>query len=191
MESANLNPTSLPGKRSLNADASVPCEPERSLLPRSDDANESDPNNRDILDKTGTITEHVNRVVFPAFSLERGDGCEIHENTYWSLQTYLRFRENLAANEGARSFIHESTRERTPLRHAHCDHIRALSIEQIREMYRQVTGTSSTRAQRQRSSSAQASSPSTSLRLTPSRAIERLTPIQFDLQIIDWEVPIV
>jgi len=44
----------------------------------------------------------------------------------------------LAANEGARSFIHESTREWTPLGHAHRDHIRALSIEQIREMYRQA-----------------------------------------------------
>ena len=121
-----------------NADVSVPREPERSLLPRSDDVNESDPNNRDFLDKTGTIAEYVSRVVFPAFSLERGDGCEIHENAYWSLQTYLGLRENLAANEGARSFIHESTRERTPLGHAHRDHIRGLSIEQIREMYRQA-----------------------------------------------------
>lgn len=46
--------------------------------------------------------------------------------------------ENLAANEGARSFIHESTRDRTPLGHGHRDQIRELSIEQIREMYRQA-----------------------------------------------------
>jgi len=43
---------------------------------------------------------------------------EIHENAYWGLQTHLGLRENLAANEGARSFIYESTRERTPLGHA-------------------------------------------------------------------------
>jgi hypothetical protein len=44
----------------------------------------------------------------------------------------------LAVNEGARSFIHESTRDRTPLGHAHREHIRDLSIEQVREMYRQA-----------------------------------------------------
>ena len=106
-------------------------------MSRSDDINESDPHNRDILDKTGRIAEHVGRVVFPAFSLERGDSCEIHENAYWSLQTYLELRENLAANEGARSFIHESTRERTPLGPLITTTL-ALSIEQIREMYRQA-----------------------------------------------------
>jgi IS4 transposase len=89
-----------------------------------------------ILDKAGTVTKHVSHVVFPAFSLNRGEGCEIPENAYWGLQTYLGLRENLAANEGARSFIHESPRERTPLGHGHREQIRDLSIEQIREMYR-------------------------------------------------------
>ncbi len=65
-------------------------------------------------------------------------GCEISENAYWGLQTYLGLRENLAANKGARSFIHESTCDRTPLGHGHRDQIRDLSIEQIREMYRQA-----------------------------------------------------
>ncbi|MFC7157251.1 transposase [Halomarina halobia] len=68
----------------------------------------------------------------------RGEGCEIHENAYWDLQTYLGLRENLAANEGARSFIYESPRDRTPLGHAHRDHLRDLSIPEIREMYRQA-----------------------------------------------------
>lgn len=121
-----------------NADVAVPREPERSLPPRSNNADESDPDNRAILNNAGTITEHVSRAVFPALSLDRGDGCEIHENAYWGLQTYLGLRENLAANEGARSFIHESTRERTPLGHAHRNHIRDLSIPEIREMYRQA-----------------------------------------------------
>ena len=121
-----------------NAGVAVPREPERSLLPRGDDADESDPDNRAILDNAETITDHVTRVVFPTFSLDRGEGCEIHENAYWGLQTYLGLRENLAANEGARSFVHESTRERTPLGHAHRDHIRDLSIPGIREMYRQA-----------------------------------------------------
>jgi IS4 transposase len=71
--------------------------------------------------------------VYPAFSLDRGSGCEIHENAFWSLQTYLGLRDNLAANEGARSFTYESTRERTPLGHNHRARIRDLSIEQIRE----------------------------------------------------------
>jgi len=80
-----------------------------------------------VLEQAETVTEHVSRVAFPAFSLNRGDGCEIHENAYWDLQTYLGLRENLAANEGARSFIHESNRERTPLGHAHREHARDLS----------------------------------------------------------------
>lgn len=54
------------------------------------------------------------------------------------MQTYLGLRENLAANEGARSFVYESNRDRTPLGHAHREQIRELSIAKIREMYRQA-----------------------------------------------------
>ena len=123
--------------KAQNADVAVPRVPERNLPDRAHDAAESDPDDQAILDKAGKITDHVSRVVFPTFSLNRGEGCEIPENAYWGLQTYLGLRENLAANEGARSFIHESTRDRTPLGHGHRDQIRGLSIEQIREMYRQ------------------------------------------------------
>ncbi|MFC6988650.1 transposase [Haloplanus sp. GCM10025708] len=124
--------------KAQNADVVVPREPERSLPDRGDAAAESDPNDQAILDKVGTITKHVNRVVFPEFSLNRGEDWEIHENAYWGLQTYLGLRENLAANEGARSFIHESTRDRTPLGHGHRDQIRDIPVEQTREMYRQA-----------------------------------------------------
>ncbi len=54
------------------------------------------------------------------------------------MQTYLGLREGLAANEGARNFVDESTRDRTPLGHAHREHIRDLSVSEIREMYRQA-----------------------------------------------------
>jgi len=37
-------------------------------------------------------------------------------------------------------FIHESERNRTPMGHAHRDHIRGLSVPAIREMYRQAVG---------------------------------------------------
>jgi hypothetical protein len=124
--------------KAQNAEVAVPREPERSLPLRGDDANESDPDNQAILGKAEAITEHASRVAFPAFSLNRGDSCEIHENAYWDLQTYLGLRERLAADEGARSFVYEPTWERTPLGHAHRDHIRDLSIVQIREMYRQA-----------------------------------------------------
>jgi len=67
-----------------------------------------------------------------------GAANEIHENAYWDLQTYLGLRERLAANEGSRSFVYESTRDRTPLGHAHREHIRDLSIEEVREMYMQA-----------------------------------------------------
>ncbi len=69
--------------KAANADIAVPREPDRNLLDRGHDATESDPDNQAILDKTGTITKHVSRVVFPAFSLNRGGGCEIPENAYW------------------------------------------------------------------------------------------------------------
>ncbi|QLC35508.1 transposase (plasmid) [Halarchaeum sp. CBA1220] len=124
--------------KAQNADVALPREPERNLPDRADATSESDPNDQAILDKAGKITDHVSRVVFPAFSLNRGEDCEIPENAYWSLQTYLGLRENLAANEGARSFIFESTRDRTPLGHGHRDQIRDFSIEQSREMYRQA-----------------------------------------------------
>ncbi|GAB6862868.1 hypothetical protein JCM17092_29570 [Haloplanus litoreus] len=118
----------------------VPREPERRLPSYGDEEDESDPDDQAVLDEAATITEHVSRVVFPAFSLDRGEGCEIHENAYWDLQTYLGLRERLAANEGARSFTYESTRERTPLGHAHREQVRDLSIAEIREMYRQAIG---------------------------------------------------
>ncbi|QLH78368.1 transposase [Halosimplex rubrum] len=121
-----------------NAGVSVSREPKRTLPQRGDSAGDSTLNEQTVLDQAEKITAHLGRVVFPAFSLDRGEGCEIHENAYWDLQTYLGLRENLAANEGARSFIYESTRDRTPLGHAHREHLRDLSIAQIREMYRQA-----------------------------------------------------
>ncbi|WP_425491839.1 transposase [Halohasta salina] len=124
--------------KAQNADVTVPREPEQILAARGDDVDESVPDDRAILDNADRVTEHVSRVVFPAFSLDRGEGCVIHENAYWGLQTYLGLRERLAANEGARSFLYESTRDRTPLGHAHREQIRDLSIEQVRAMYRQA-----------------------------------------------------
>jgi len=124
--------------KAQNAGVAVPREPDRTLRCHDDDSGEFDPDTQAILEQAEKLTDHVSRVVFPAFSLGRGKGCEIHENAYWGLQTFLGLRENLAANEGARSFVHESTRDRTPLGRAHRDHIRDLSIGQIREMYRQA-----------------------------------------------------
>ena len=124
--------------KAQNAGVTVPREPVRKLRYHHNESGDSEPNDQALLEQAEKIIDHVSRVVFPAFSLNRGDGCEIHENAYWSLQTYLGLRKDLAANEGARSFVYESTRERTPLGHAHRDHIRDLSIQQVREMYRQA-----------------------------------------------------
>ncbi|MCD2203705.1 MULTISPECIES: transposase [Halobacteriaceae] len=123
-----------------NAGITVPREPDRTLRHHDTESGQPAPDDGDVLDQASKITDHVSHIIFPAFSLNRGEGCEIHENAFWDLQTYLGLRENLAANEGARSFIHESTRDRTPMGHAHRDHLRDLSIEQIREMYRQAVG---------------------------------------------------
>ncbi|MDB2225778.1 transposase [Halorubrum ezzemoulense] len=127
--------------KAQNVGVAVPREPARKLRYHGDESGESDPDDQTTLGQAEKITDHVSRIVFPAFSLERGDGCEIHENAYWGLQTYLGLRESLAANEGARSFTYESTRERTPLGHAHRDHIRDISIAEIREMYQQAVNT--------------------------------------------------
>ena len=124
--------------KAQNAGVTVPRDPERQSRRHGDENTEPDPDDQTILNQAETVTERVSDVAFPAFSLDRGEGCEIHENAYWDLQTYLGLRENLAVNEGARSFIHESNRERTPLGHAHRDHVRDLSVKQIREMYRQA-----------------------------------------------------
>ena len=124
--------------RAQNAGVSVPREPARKLRNHDGESGASEPDDQTVLEQAETITDHVCRVVFPAFSLDRGEVCEIHENAYWDLQTYLGLRENLAANEGARSFAYESTRDRTPLGHSHREHIRDLSIDQVREMYQQA-----------------------------------------------------
>nr|WP_281063884.1 transposase [Halarchaeum solikamskense] len=124
--------------KAQNADVAVPREPERRLPSHDAEEDELELEDQAVLNEAETITEHVSRIVFPALSLDRGDGCEIHENAYWDLQTYLGLRERLAANEGARSFVYESTRDRTPLGHAHREHIRDLSVSGIRKMYRQA-----------------------------------------------------
>ncbi len=124
--------------KAKNAGVAVPREPARKLRYHDGESGEAEPDDQTVLEQAEKITDHVSRIVFLVFSLDRGDGCEIHENAYWDLQTYLGLRESLAANEGARSFVHESTRERTPLGHAHREQLHDLSIEQIREMYRQA-----------------------------------------------------
>jgi hypothetical protein len=109
---------------------SVPREPSNTHF-RHETGEESTVDERTVLDRAEEITDHVSRIVYPGFSLDRGKGCEIHENAFWDFQTYLGLRENLAANEGARSFVHESQRERTPLGHAHRQHLRGLSVEKV------------------------------------------------------------
>ena len=103
---------------------------------------EDDLNDQTLLARADELTDQVGRLVYPAFSLDRNALCEIHANAFWDLQTYLGLRENLAANEGARSFTLESRRDRTPLGHTHRTHLRDLSIDEIREMYREATGRS-------------------------------------------------
>ncbi len=124
--------------KAQNAGVAVPRVPEQNIRRRSDESEASNSDDQTVLEEVGTVTEQVSRVAFPASHLDRGEGCEIHENAYWDLQTHLGLRENLAANEGARSFIHESNPERTPLGYAHREHVRDLSIPEIREMYRQA-----------------------------------------------------
>jgi hypothetical protein len=95
---------------------------------------------REILDRAGTITTQAKRLVFPAFGFERAKNRQIHENAFWELQTYAGLREDVAVNEGARSFLADSTREVTPLGHVHRHHIRQLSIDDIRAMYHEAIG---------------------------------------------------
>src|SRR6056297_695625 len=121
-----------------NAGVAVPRDPKQKIQCYDGEVVETDPDEQTVLENAAKISDHVSRVVFPAFSLNRGEGCEIHENAYWGLQTYLGLRDRLAANEGARSFVYESTRDRTPLGHAYREQIRDLSIDQVREMYRQA-----------------------------------------------------
>ena len=119
------------------ANIPVPRQPpERS--PRREESNDEAPTQREILDRAEVITEQVSEIVHPALSLDRGEGCEIPQNSFWELQTYLGLHENLAANEGALSFLYESNRERTPLGHNHRAHLRDFSIGEIREMYREA-----------------------------------------------------
>ena len=117
-------------------DVPIPRQPpERSF--RKEESNDEAPSQQEILDRAGDITEQVSEIVHPAFGLDRGEGCEIHQNAFWELQTSLGLHEDLAANEGARSFLYESNRERTPLGHNHRAHLRDLSIGEIHEMYRE------------------------------------------------------
>lgn len=74
--------------KAQNAGVTIPRNPDRNRPSHGDEGSESDPDNHTVLNEAATITEHVSRVVFPAFSLDRGESCENHENAYSGLQTY-------------------------------------------------------------------------------------------------------
>ncbi|ELY62157.1 transposase [Natronococcus jeotgali] len=112
----------------------VPRDP----LHDSESHEETSPTDHEVLAHADEITEQLSHIAYPAFSLNRGDSCEIHPNAFWALQTYLGLRENLAANEGARSFFYDPQRDRTPLGHPHRTHIRGLSLDSIHEMYHEA-----------------------------------------------------
>jgi IS4 transposase len=92
------------------------------------------PSQKEVLSRAGELTDQAKRLLFPAFGFDREKG-RIHENAFWELQTYTGLRDGMCVNEGARSFLVDSTRERTPLGHIHRQYLRKLSIVEIREMY--------------------------------------------------------
>lgn len=97
---------------------------------------DDEPTQREIIQRADELTAQAQQRLFPAFTFDRAEQASIPEDAFWELQTYLGLGEDLCANEGARSFITESTRERTPLGHVHRSHIRQqLSIDAIRDMY--------------------------------------------------------
>lgn len=93
-----------------------------------------------ILDRADTLTSQAKRLIFPAFGFERADHWQVHEHAFWELQTYAGLCDGLAVNEGARSFLVNSTRDQTPLGHVHRHHLRQLSINEIRVMYHEAIG---------------------------------------------------
>ena len=123
--------------RAAAADVSTPRDPEPDKERR--DA-PGDPDQRAILARAGTLTNQAKRLLFPAFGFERAENRQIHEHAFWELQTYSGLREGMAVNEGARSFLVDSTRDQTPLGHVHRHHLRRLSIDEIREMYHEAIG---------------------------------------------------
>ncbi|ADQ69445.1 transposase family protein (plasmid) [Halogeometricum borinquense DSM 11551] len=122
------------------AGVDVPRSPPRTINRLDENDEDTALNDQEVLSKTDKVVEEIQRVAYPSFSLHRGESREIHTNSFWDLQTYLGLRENLAANEGARSFTLESDRERTPLGHTHRSSLRELSIGEVRGMYREAVG---------------------------------------------------
>ncbi len=72
----------------------------------------------------------------------------IHENAFWELQTCIGLRDGMAVGEGARSFLADSTREKTPLGHTQRHFLGQLPISDTRTMYRQAIGRIIDEAQR-------------------------------------------
>lgn len=70
------------------AGVAVPREPP-SIWPRTEADQESTTDEQAVLDLADAITDQLSHIVYPAFSLNRDPHCEIHENAFWDLQTYL------------------------------------------------------------------------------------------------------
>jgi hypothetical protein len=92
--SAELRSTTETAARTIlitaqNAGVQIPRDPERKLDYRNSDDEDSTLEERRILERVEPITDRVSRIVLPAFSLNRSEGCEIHENAFWGLRTYL------------------------------------------------------------------------------------------------------
>lgn len=71
--------------KAVDAGVTVPREPDCAFQERDEEPSLDD---QTILDRSEEITTSVSRDIYPAFSLDRGESCEIHENAFWDLQTY-------------------------------------------------------------------------------------------------------
>jgi putative transposase len=133
-------------------DVPVPDRSQRTTTP-DDEADGSpdstSPTRERVVKRTRDVTKHAKRLVFPEFSFDRAENWSIHENAFWELQTYTGLRDSMAVTEGARSFLVDSTREKTPLGHVHRHSLRQLPISDIRSMYRQAVGRIIREAQRE------------------------------------------
>jgi len=105
---ATLRETIETGARTIliqadQAGVSIPREPPITLS-RHETDEEPRLDDRAVLDRAEEITDQIGRIAYPAFSLDRGDGCEIHEHAFLGLASLSGLARELGCQRGGAEF---------------------------------------------------------------------------------------
>jgi len=88
---------------------------------------------RYITEKAKTVTEEMQRLVFPAFDFDRADNATYETDAFCELQSYMGLSQS-AAESGTDLFADDTLRDGAPDGDTHLYNIKRLDVDEIQDM---------------------------------------------------------